>query len=390
MLYKSIDKDNAEIRLYGNIGSWYSDAECFDDILNYIESNGHKNVIIRMHCYGGSVFEGNAIGNAIKRSKLNISIAIDGIAASMGCFILPYLPAERVSISGNGFGMLHRPTGYSEGDADDHRSTSKLLDDIEKFFIASLSNRTGKRKEDIRKEYFDGKDHWLNADEMLALKLVGKITNNIAEIEKLDKEILEDIGQESVYSRFSAKLSKKNVGLEANTKNSNQNLKKYIYIMDKNLVITALGLTGVTAESSDTDVLSAVQSKVNSLTEKITQLEKDAKTNLDKSIDALIERAIIDKKIVASEGKNLDVVKASFKKVGQDSGLEALKNLIDAIPVSTSLSSQIKGGKDGTQVGEKTFEWYREHDIDALLKMRDENPDEFERLYKAEFKSVKK
>lgn len=40
-------------------------------------------ICLRVHCYGGSVIEGNMIFNAIRNSKIPVNIYIDGIAASM-------------------------------------------------------------------------------------------------------------------------------------------------------------------------------------------------------------------------------------------------------------------------------------------------------------------
>ena len=376
MIYKKIDGNSAEIRLYGNIGSWFSDGKTFMNIMDEVEREGIKSVILRMHCYGGSVFEGNVIGNILKRSKLDIKIAIDGIAASMGCFILPYLPIEKISISQNAFGMLHRPSSWIEGDADDLKNEVKLLEDIEKFFIESLSKRTGKTKEEIKTTYFDGKDHWLNAEEMLSLKLVGKITDKVSEIEILDKEILGSLDIETVYGKFAAKLN-------SNIKNNT---------MDNNLLISTFGLKEVTGESSDTVILSKLQEKINNLTNENQRLQESAKAAVTKEINLLIDTAIEEKRIVV-DGKNVETVKNSFRKVGEDSGIEALKNLIDAIPTQTqtqtqtqasSISSQIqKDENSGSQV--KTFEWYRENNLTALKEMETKEPEKFKELYKNEF-----
>jgi ATP-dependent protease ClpP protease subunit len=369
MIYKKIDGKTAEIRLYGNIGSWFSDGEMFTSLLDRMESDGISEAVLRMHCYGGSVFEGNVIGNALKRSKLNISIAIDGIAASMGCFILSYLPAEKVTIASNGFGMLHRPSSWVSGDADDLRNEAKLLDDIEKYFIDSLSQRTGKTKEEIRKTYFDSKDHWLNAEEMKLLKLAGKITDKVSDIESMDKEVLLSLGMENVYGKFAAKLENK------------FNIK----IMDKELLIKTFGLNEVTVDSSDAVVMSKLQEKFNALSSEIKNLKESAKAAVSKEIESIIDKAVSERRIV-SNGKEIETVKASFKKIGEDSGIEALKNVISAMQPQTTIASQIaKDDGKGSSSEEKTFEWYREHNPKALSEMETKEPEKFKELYKNEF-----
>jgi ATP-dependent protease ClpP protease subunit len=377
MEYKKIDGKTAEIRLYGNIGNWFTSGDVFSEVIDHLSNIGVTSVVIRMHCYGGSVFEGNVIGNVLKRSKLDISIAIDGIAASMGCFLLPYLPAEKVTIASNGFGMLHRPSSYVSGDADDLKNEAKLLEDIEIYFISVLSQRTGKTKEEIRKTYFDGKDHWLNAEEMLSLKLVGKISDKLSEIESLDKDVLLELGMETVYGKYAAKL----------TNNNNKNEKS----MDKNLIITTFGLSEVTADSNDVVILSKLQEKFSQLTNEIKELKTAAKAAVTKEIDEIIETAIQEKRIVASGEKNIETVKSSFRKVGEDSGVEALKNVIGHLPSQESktrqetISSQIKDETGKTE--KKDFEWYRKNDVTALLELEKNDPERFRQLYKETFGS---
>ncbi|MEI7504813.1 MAG: ATP-dependent Clp protease proteolytic subunit, partial [Paludibacter sp.] len=96
-----------EIKLYGSIGSSGINSFDFSTQLSELEKSGCKSLTIHMHCYGGSVFEGNVIYNALKNSKMSIKIVVDGIAASMASIIL--LAVKDVDIAENGYVMVHRP-----------------------------------------------------------------------------------------------------------------------------------------------------------------------------------------------------------------------------------------------------------------------------------------
>lgn len=62
-------KTSAEIKLYGQIGGWRVNADTLNDILHDLEKDGIEELVVRMHCYGGSVFEGDVIGGALAKHQ---------------------------------------------------------------------------------------------------------------------------------------------------------------------------------------------------------------------------------------------------------------------------------------------------------------------------------
>lgn len=370
MLIKKIDKTHMEVKMYGNIGSWFVSGESFTSMLDEFKAQGVTEVTFKMHCYGGNVFEGNVIGNAFGQSGMKINIIIDGISASMGCMILPYVPVENIKIADNGFGMLHRPTGGSiGGDAGDHLSSAKLLLDIEGNFIRTLAERTGKPAEEI-KSFFDGKDHWLNADEMVAYKLAGSKFKSTTSIAALDKLRVENMTEEGVYGHFAASLDPGSNLLNINNK-SDLHMKKEL--------IDAFGLKGLTAESSDTAVLAALQAKFKENEDRLTTLENEAKAKQAASIKALLDGA-------AKEGKFKAEERATYELIGEKSGVAALTTVLAGMGAKTPIVMRLKPeGKGAGADGEKTFAWYQEHDVKALEAMPVSDPETFRELYKAEY-----
>lgn len=388
MKYRKITATHAEARLYGNIGNWWTNGETFTAFLEDLESEGFKELTIRMHCYGGSVFEGNVMFNAASRSTMKINVIIDGLAASMGCFFLPSIPKENVQIAANALGMVHRPISGGGGDADDHKNEAKLLEDMEDNFVKIISERTGKKEDEVRKLWFDGKDHWLNADEMVQFGFASKKIKAVAgTLKELDKQILESSDVESIYARFAAVLDKNN--------NNNQNLKK----MNIALWIAAFQLEGVTAESSEEAVLAAVQAKQNKLNERINALEKDAKAKSDAAVNAVLDGAETAGKFDNVAGKTKEQARAFYKELGEKSGVEVLNVVVAGLQGSGSVRKpnimQTIAGKSvtgsaaaQTQVAQN-WDWYQQNNPEALQSMADEShPDHetFRELYKAEFK----
>jgi len=376
MLYKKITNTHAETKLYGNIGGWFANGDTFTSFLDSLEAAGFNELTIRWHCYGGSVFEGNVIANALERSALKINIAIDGVAASMGFFILPYLPAENITIAANGFGMVHRPQSPEMGDADAHIAAAKLLNDMEANFITVVAARSKKTPEDVKSLWLDGKDHWLNADEMVQFGFAGKkITSTAKSLKELDKQTVESMAIESIYDRFAAVLDKKSII------NKNSNLEK----MNVALLIAAFALTGVTAESPETEILAALKKKFEFLETKVTNLEAEASAKVASAITAELDAAQTAGKFIPGTGQTIESVRATYQTIGNTAGIDALKTVLAGMGGKTPIASMIIKGKGTPAAGVQNWKWFQENDPTALEAMTTENPDQFKELYKAEY-----
>jgi len=320
---------------------------------------------------------------------MKINVVIDGLAASMGCFFLPSIPKENVQIAANALGMVHRPMSGGGGDADDHRNEAKLLDSMENNFIKIVSERTGKKEDEVRALWFDGKDHWLNADEMVQFGFASKKIKAVAgSIKELDKQILESSDVESIYARFAAVLDK-------NDNKNNPNLKK----MELALLIATFALEGVTAESTDAAVLAALQAKFKGLSDKVDNLERDAKVKSDAAVNAVLDGAETAGKFDNVPGKTKEQARAFFKELGEKSGVEVLNVVVAGLQGSGSgrkpnimqtIAGKIVTGSAAAQVNvTQNWDWYQQNNPEALQAMADEShPDHetFRELYKAEFK----
>lgn len=362
MQIKEISKKHVEMKLYGNIGGFFADGNSFSSFLEDFEAKGYTEVTIRMHCYGGSVFEGNVMYNALQRTNLKVTIIIDGVAASMGCFMLPAV--ENVYIAENGFGMVHRPTGDDGGDADSHLAVAKLLRDIEGNFIKMLVERTSITAEEIKSKWFDGKDHWLNADEMIQYGFAKKkLPATAKNIKILDNEITQGLTVEAMYNRFAAFL-------DINNKSKNEVKMNQLV----SLLIAAFKLEGITAQSSEADVVSALTNKFKALTDK-------AEAVTTSTIKTMLDNAKIP------EGD----LRTTYESIGKTNGIEALASILKPIApdagVNGDLTSLIKNNGKTTPGADasKDWNWYQKNDPKALEKMQIESPTQFKALYKAEY-----
>jgi len=139
------------ITAFGNIEE--GDGAKFISIFSELERK-YASVIIKLHTFGGSVFDGNMMYNAIAGSVARVTIYIVGVAASMGAVLS--LSVDEVYMVENGYLMIHAPSVNGSGTAKDLESSVKLLKLIETNFIKKLQQKTGKSAEYLQ--------NWLSAD----------------------------------------------------------------------------------------------------------------------------------------------------------------------------------------------------------------------------------
>ena len=155
------------ILLYGEIGDW-GKVTSGDITRELMEAEAMYNKIdVRINSCGGEVYAGIAIFNALRNSKADITIYIDGIAASMASVIA--LCGKPVQMSKYARLMLHNVSGGVYGNKDEINNYLKEIESLEDIISDMYAQRLGKSKEEIKSTYFDGADHWIKAQEALSM-----------------------------------------------------------------------------------------------------------------------------------------------------------------------------------------------------------------------------
>lgn len=371
-------RENNELYLLGTI--WSGDGMWFVSELSRMEKQ-YNDITIKIHTYGGSVFDGNIMCNAIEGSKANITIEVIGIAASMGAILT--MSSKNVKIVENGFLMLHAPHSYTSGDAQTHESTAKLLRSMESQFLKKLSIRLNEPTDAVRK-YIQG-DNWVDAEEALKLGLVSEIIpSQVEPIIPIDRP--ENLGEIEVYNRFCAILTQTPKMTLQNTPNATEQNNLDTDIQMKQLLITAFALQ-LTEQSSDTAVVGALKDKFKALEDDLktaqaskTEAENQLQEYESKRIEAMIKEAHIPE-----EQKEI------YQKIGKTSGVEALAEVLKdkQKPQAPNLSAMVQaGGSNAVASGRENwdFDTWQKEDPQGLEKLSQEDKEKFQELFNAKYK----
>lgn len=102
---------------------------------------------VHINSPGGSVFDGMAIYNIIKRHPANVTVFIDGLAASMASVIA--MVGDEIVMPENTLMMIHDPWSIAVGNADDLEAEADLLRKITGQIADIYTDRSESDRDDI-------------------------------------------------------------------------------------------------------------------------------------------------------------------------------------------------------------------------------------------------
>lgn len=184
---KAKANDTAEISIYDEIGFWGVSAASFAQDLKDC-GNNIKQINLHIHSPGGDVFDGIAIYNLLKNHPANVTVYIDGLAASMASVIA--MAGNEVIMPENAMMMIHKPWGIQGGDAEDMRKYADLLDKVENTLIPAYANKTGKTPEELAEML--SAETWLTAKECVEQGFADKLAEPLVAMASIKSRKLED------------------------------------------------------------------------------------------------------------------------------------------------------------------------------------------------------
>lgn len=317
--------DSCCILLYGYIGE-YDTITSADITRELLEAEAsYKKIDIRINSLGGEVYAGIAIFNALRNSKADITIYIDGVAASTASFIASC--GKPLKMSRYARLMLHSISGGVYGTTSDLLSCIEEIKQLENTLCEIYSSRCGKSVNEIRATYFDYKDHWLTAQQALELGFIDEIYDT--------DPVPEDSNPQQIYNIYQNRLT-----------NQKPNNNKMIEQLKKRPSFANC--------ASEADVLQRIgelevnAAKVPVLTQERDDLKAKNKVFVDKAAaDAEAEvTALVD--TAFNEGRITEPQKATYVallKADRENGEAALK----ALPAQKRIVDVL--GQDGTGPG---------------------------------------
>ena len=171
------------VTLYDEIGAFGAGSKEFLADLGKLSG---QHIHLRINSPGGSVVEGTAIYNALRRHEGGLTVHIDALAASMASVVA--MSGSPVFMADNALLMIHNPWTVSMGESKDLRKEADLLDKLKSTLVNAYVRKTGMDAEEIAKMMDE--ETWLDAVEAVALGFADAIEEGVAAAATATPEML--------------------------------------------------------------------------------------------------------------------------------------------------------------------------------------------------------
>lgn len=162
----------ADICFFGDInseslGEWqkyFPEDKAPKDVQDFLDQlDGVSKINVHINSGGGSVFGGIAIYNILKRYDAEITVYVEGLAASIASVIA--MAGDRIIIPANAQMMIHKPSSMTWGNADDMRKEADVLDGCQRVILNTYMQHA---KEGVTSEQINAlidAETWKNGEE---------------------------------------------------------------------------------------------------------------------------------------------------------------------------------------------------------------------------------
>lgn len=169
------DESGSEMRtlfLNGEISdeTWYGDEvtpKIFKDELNMCKGP----ISVWINSPGGDVFAAAQIYNMLMDYQYDVTVKIDGLAASAASVIA--MAGTTVEMSPVAMMMIHNPATIAIGDSEEMKKAVKMLDEVKESIMNAYEIKTGLARDKISK-LMDA-ESWFNAKKAVELGFADKI-----------------------------------------------------------------------------------------------------------------------------------------------------------------------------------------------------------------------
>lgn len=362
--FNTIPSENGEVAilLYGDVGDGQrvDSARVVSELISLAAS--YRKIDVRINSCGGDVFSGIAIYNALRSSKADITIYVDGVAASIAGVIA--LCGKPLYMSPYAKLMLHAVSGGTWGNASALRETAEQMEDLQKNLAAMIAGRCGMTTSAILEKYFDEKDHWLSAKEALEMKLIDGIYD-------MDDEPVEATTSDEIYTYFNNRLQthwqpQKQKGM--------------------NLLDSVKGMPSFANMTSEGAVLAHIRelenkaTKVDALEKTVASYKEKLEAIAEKEIEAFVDKAIAEKRITNEQKAQFVALMKSDRK-----NTEALINSMKPQPARRA--TDVYQGEGGGTTSPMNFAKKSWDEIDKAGKLAELRNADFS-LFKAKYKEA--
>lgn len=195
--------DTLDLYIYGDVedktwvdDGWWGYMEDSENSANHFrevlgENPQAKQINVYINSNGGSVFEGTAIYNQLKRHPAHKTVYVDGFACSIASVIA--MAGDEVVMPRNALMMIHNMYMIAMGNAAELRKAAQDLDTINAAGRGAYLAKAGEKLSEKRLVEMMDAETWLTAQECIDFGLADRFAEEDADMSRAG-EVLQKAG----------------------------------------------------------------------------------------------------------------------------------------------------------------------------------------------------
>lgn len=176
-IYGDVEGDSYDFWTGDVIESETSASHFRDELAKYPDA---QQIDVFINSYGGSVFEGTAIYNQLKRHPAHKTVYIDGFACSIASVIA--MAGDEIVMPRNALMMIHNMWMGVCGNADELRKAADDLDTINAAGRAAYLERAGEKLTEEQLAGMMDAETWLTAEQCIEYGLADRYAEQDADM----------------------------------------------------------------------------------------------------------------------------------------------------------------------------------------------------------------
>lgn len=185
---KNESDESRTLFLNGEISdeTWYGD-EVTPQMFKEELQDGEGDITVWINSPGGDVFAAAQIYNMLMDYKGNVTVKIDGLAASAASVIA--MAGTEVQMSPVAMMMIHNPATIAIGDSSEMKKAIDMLDEVKESIMNAYEIKTGLSRSRI--SHLMDAESWFNAKKAVELGFADKLLFSKEELEGGEEKELE-------------------------------------------------------------------------------------------------------------------------------------------------------------------------------------------------------
>ncbi len=204
----------------GKFYEWFGLSASYPAQVESVLSEGEDDVVVDINSPGGDVFAASEIYTLLAQYNGNVTINIQGLAASAASVIA--MAGNQVKISPTAQLMIHKAHVNSSGNADELQHQSKVLEGIDESIANAYERKTGLDRNQLLTMM--AQETWLTAQEAVAKGFADEIMEFTATPQILNTTHIPTIAKDKVeqWKQIMAKAKAYDETLVSKQQNKNE------------------------------------------------------------------------------------------------------------------------------------------------------------------------